>query len=81
MATYLGLRLLHTSQVDVPLYAFQTALGGTNNAVVDSAQAFKAESRIPSVTAVSRTDTYSHLDPLLASAGPERLPEDGRPLA
>ncbi len=37
--------------------------------MVGSAQAYKAESRIPSVTAVSRTDTYSHLDPLLASPG------------
>jgi len=69
VATYLGLRLLHTSQVDVPLYAFQTALGGTNDAVAASARAFKAESRIPSVTVVSRTATYSHLDPLLASPG------------
>ena len=41
---------------------------GVNNAVAGSAQAYKAESSIPSVTVVSRTDTYSHLDPLLASA-------------
>jgi len=67
VADYLGLRLLHTAQVDVPLYAFQTALGGADNGVVVSAQAYKAESKIPSVTAVSRTATYSHLDPLLAS--------------
>jgi len=69
VAAYLGLRLLHTAQVDVPLFAFQTALGGADNGVVGSARAYKAESRIPSVTAVSRTDTYSHLDPLLASPG------------
>ena len=68
VATYLGLRLFHTAQVNVPLYAFQTALGGANNAVAGSAQAYKAESSIPSVTVVSRTDTYSHLDPLLASS-------------
>jgi hypothetical protein len=66
-ATYLGLRLSHTSQVDDPLYAFQTSLGGANNAVVGSAEAYKAESKIPSLTTVSRTTTYSHLDPLLAS--------------
>ena len=66
-AVYLGLRLSHTAQVDVPLFAFQTALGGANNAVVGSAEAYKAESRIPSLTTVSRTATYSHLDPLLAS--------------
>ena len=69
VATYLGLRLLHTAQVDVPLYAFQTALGGANDAVAVSAHAYKAESKIPSVTVVSRTATYSHLDPLLASPG------------
>jgi hypothetical protein len=67
LADTLGLRLLHTAQVDVPLYAFQTALGGRDNGVANSAHAFKAESRIPSVTVVSRTATYSHLDPLLAS--------------
>jgi hypothetical protein len=69
VAAYLGLRLLHTAQVNVPLYAFQTALGGKNNAVVGSAQAYKAQSKIPSVTAVSHTDTTSHLDPLLARPG------------
>ena len=69
VATYLGLRLFHTAQVDVPLYAFQTALGGTDNGVADSAHAYQAESKIPSVTVVSRTTTYSHLDPLLATPG------------
>jgi len=68
VATYLGLRLTHTAQVDVPLYAFQTALGGADNGVADSAEAYKAESKIPSVTVVSRTATYSHLDPLLAAS-------------
>lgn len=67
VAQFLGLRLLHTAQVDVPLYAFQTALGGTNDAVAASAHAYQAESRIPSVVVVSRTSTYSHLDPLLAT--------------
>ena len=69
VATYLGLRLLYTAQVDVPLYAFQTSLGGKNDAVASSAQAYKAGSKIPSVTVVSRTATYSHLDPLLAAPG------------
>ncbi len=65
-ATYLGLRLLDTGQVDVPLYAFQTSLGGEDNAVADGARSFQRHSRIPSVTVVSRTVSYSHLDPLLA---------------
>ena len=67
MATYLGLRLFDTSKVDVPIYAFQTSLGGTDNAVADGAHYFQRHSRIPSVTVVSRTTTYSHLDPLLAT--------------
>jgi len=67
LATYLGLRLLHTGQVDVPLYAFQTSLGGTDNAVADQAHAYQAESKIPSVTVISRVTTYSHLDPLLGT--------------
>jgi hypothetical protein len=67
VATYLGLRLMDTAQVDVPLYAFQTSLGGTDNAVADGAHYFQAHSKIPSVTVVSRTATYSHLDPLLAT--------------
>jgi len=67
VATYLGLRLLDTGKVDVPLYAFQTSLGGTDNAVADGAHYFQRHSKIPSVTVVSRTATYSHLDPLLAA--------------
>jgi len=69
VADQLGLRMFHTAQVDVPLFAFQTSLGGTHNAVADAAHAFQAESKIPSVTVVSRTSTYSHLDPLLAAPG------------
>jgi hypothetical protein len=66
-ATALGLHLTHLRQVDVPLYAFETSLGGAHNQVADGAMAFKKASRIPSVTIVNRSSTYSHLDPLLAS--------------
>jgi hypothetical protein len=66
-ATFLGLHITHLKQVDVPLYAFETSLGGTDNAVADGAMAFKNASHIPSVTIVNRTSTYSHLDPLLAA--------------
>ena len=41
-ASYLGLRITQTAQVDVPLDAFQTALGGKDNGVVDSAEAKQA---------------------------------------
>jgi hypothetical protein len=67
VATFLGLRLLDTGKVDVPLYAFQTSLGGTDNAVANGARFFQHHSKIPRVTVVSRTATYSHLDPLLAT--------------
>ncbi len=67
VATYLGLRLLDTRKVDVPIYAFQTSLGGTDNAVANGARYFQQHSKIPSVRIVSRTQTYSHLDPLLAT--------------
>ena len=67
VADSLGLRLTHTAQVDVPLYAFQTSLGGAKNGVVGSADAYQAESKIPSVVSVSRVDTTSHLDPLMAT--------------
>ncbi len=67
VADYLGLRLLDTRKVDVPIYAFQTSLGGTDNAVANGARYFQQHSKIPSVRVVSRTQTYSHLDPLLAA--------------
>jgi hypothetical protein len=67
VASFLGLRLLHTAQVDVPLYAFQTSLGGAGNAVAGGAHYYQHISRIPRVTVVSRATTYSHLDPLLAT--------------
>jgi hypothetical protein len=51
----------------VPPSAFQTSLGSTDNAVADRVHSFGEHSRIPSVTVVSRTATYSHLDPLLAT--------------
>ncbi len=66
-AGVLGLRLYHLSQVDIPLYVFQTSLGGTNNAVADAAVAYQRQSKIPSVTIINRASTYGHLDPLLAA--------------
>lgn len=66
-ADVLGLRLTHLSQVNVPMYVIETSLGGTNNRVADAANAYKAQSHIPSVDVVNRTSTYGHLDPLLAT--------------
>ncbi|HYA69518.1 MAG TPA: hypothetical protein VED63_12370, partial [Acidimicrobiales bacterium] len=66
-ATVLGLSLDHLSQVDVPMYVIQTSLGGTNNAVIDAAEAYKAASKIPTLMTVNEASTYAHLDPLLAT--------------
>ena len=63
---WLGLRISHTAQVNVPLYAFQTSLGGTGNAVANGARSYQKRSKIPSVQVVSLL-TYGHLDPLLAA--------------
>ncbi len=69
-ARYLGLRLRHARQIDLPLYAIQTSL--TDGAVLKGARRLVADSRIPRRRAVlvdaSKTD--SHLDPL--TAAPDR---------
>lgn len=63
---YLGLPVTHLKDVNVPLYAIQTSLGGVGNTVANGAHYYQAHSRIPSVDIVSRPD-YGHLDPLLAA--------------
>ncbi len=67
VARHLHLRLLHTKQVDLPLYALQTAL--TGGGVLKGARAFirrtkttRAESLL-----VNAAPRESHLDPLMAS--------------
>ena len=68
-AKVLGLRLYHLKQVDVPLYVIQTSLGGTNNAVIDAAEAYAKASQIgiKRLTTVNEDPEYAHLDPLLAT--------------
>ena len=64
---FLGLRLEHTRQVDLPLYAFQTDLADAH--VLDGARAFvkrSATSRGEAVL-VNRDPQTSHLDPLTAA--------------
>ncbi len=66
-ARYLGLRLEHASQIDVPLYAFSTGL--TRGAVARGARRLAHMSRIPRSVVIDDRKT-SHLDPL--SAAPQR---------
>ena len=64
---FLGLRLRHVREVDVPYYVIQTSLGGAGNTLAAGARRFVRASRIPSLTLVDRSRAYSHLDPLLAA--------------
>ena len=65
-ARYLGLRLEHASQIDVPLYAFSTGL--TRGAVARGARRLARMSRIPRSVVIDDRKT-SHLDPLSAAPG------------
>ena len=66
-ASYLGLRLLHGRRIDVPLYAYSTAL--TKGRVARGAKRLARMSRIEELSIVDDRGT-SHLDPL--SAAPRR---------
>jgi pimeloyl-ACP methyl ester carboxylesterase len=73
VARYLGLRLLHTRQVDLPLYALQTDL--TSGQVLQGALRFidrsrttRSESRL-----VNADPEQSHLDPLMAAVPKNRF--------
>jgi hypothetical protein len=67
VAKFLGLRLEHTKQIDLPFYVFQTddtdgdVLKGARN-FIERTKTTKAES-----TLVNRDPETSHLDPLLAA--------------
>jgi pimeloyl-ACP methyl ester carboxylesterase len=66
-ARYLGLRLAHGGQLDLPLYAFSTAM--TRGRVARGARRLVRRSRIEEFAIVDDRGT-SHLDPL--SAAPSR---------
>jgi len=66
-ARYLGLRLMHGSEIDVPLYAFSTAL--TRGRVARGARRLVHRSKIEEFSITDDRGT-SHLDPL--SAAPAR---------
>ncbi len=66
MARSLGLRLKHVSQINVPLYVFQSDL--THGTVGQAAQALAGSTRIPRIE-VHTDETMTHLDILFAQAG------------
>jgi pimeloyl-ACP methyl ester carboxylesterase len=67
VADFLGLRLLHTRKVNLPLYAIATDLAGAH--VLDGARNLIKRSRITRRQAmlVNRNPLMSHLDPLTAA--------------
>ena len=69
-ARFLRLRLLHGRDIDVPVYAYSTAL--TRGRVARGARRLAARAPIPS-TKVVDDRSASHLDPLSAAPGTNRF--------
>jgi len=69
VARFLGLRLSHTRQIDVPIYAIQTDL--TDGGVLRGARALvrRARTRRGESLLVNADPQQSHLDPLTAAPG------------
>lgn len=73
IARFLGLRLKHTDQIDVPIYAIQTDLTGGDvlkgaKRLVKRARTTKAQSEL-----VNADPQQSHLDPLTAAPGKNKF--------
>ena len=66
----LGLRLHHSSEIDVPLYVFQTGL--TKGSVFAAAERLRNRSRIAEIVKVDAPQ-MGHLDPLFARVGRNSL--------
>ena len=73
VAKFLGLRLQHTKQIDVPIYAFQTDL--TDGGVLEGAKKLVKLAATPKNQAllVNGAPEQSHLDPLTATPGKSRF--------
>ena len=69
-ARFLGLRLMHGGDIDVPLYAYSTDL--TDGRVARGARRLAARTRIPSARVVDDRQA-SHLDPLSAAPRTNRF--------
>jgi pimeloyl-ACP methyl ester carboxylesterase len=64
VTNFLGLRVWHTPEINIPLYAYQTDL--TSGGVLLGAQNLKNASQIPELVPVDDSPYASHLDPLIA---------------
>ena len=76
-ARFLGLRLMHGDEIDLPLYAYSTAL--TAGRVARGARRLAAMAPVPSSKVVDDRRA-SHLDPLSAAPPNEPFPQDRRAL-
>jgi pimeloyl-ACP methyl ester carboxylesterase len=76
-ADFLGLRLFHTKQINIPLYAIQTEL--TNGGVLEGAHTLIDKSKITETKLVDASATMSHLDPVLAPAKTYRFTKTVEP--
>ena len=74
---FLGLRLTHTRQIDIPLYAFQTEL--TDGGVLRGARRLIKSSKIKRTKLVDASAGTSHLDPVLAPAKSNRFEQTVTP--
>ena len=74
---FLGLRLFHTEQIDLPLYVFQTEL--TQGGVIEGANTLIGKSKIKDAKLVDASRTTSHLDPVLAPAKTNRFTKTVEP--
>ena len=74
---YLRLRLFHTRQIDIPLYAFQTEL--TGGGVLRGAQTLIDSSKIKRKKLVDASRSTSHLDPVIAPAKTNRFERTVKP--
>lgn len=70
VARFLGLRLMHTDAIDVPIYAFQTDLTGGRVLVGARRLVERARTKESEALLIDGSPEQSHLDPLLAA--PER---------
>ena len=64
VTNYLGLRLWHTKQINLPLFAYQTDL--TKGGVIAGARAVQKASKITRLVEVDDSATAAHLDPVIA---------------
>jgi hypothetical protein len=73
VARFLGLRLEHTAQIDLPLYAIQTDLAGAD--VLGGARNLIRRSAITKreATLVNADPLFAHLDPLTAAPAKNRF--------